>query len=358
MQAQNGEPSPDFMTKASAAAVEAANRISELLRDAESHYVTAPFTGYCAFLSGTIQLQGVFSRNPDIQAKSKEYLAVNVRYLSRMKRYWGVFHSMAESLKQLYQAFAARGSGPPSKIIQYGDWFDTYPNGVSRSDYEDPAAEVKQEKGSDAVLGEQPTYHTAEQFFNELDPSQSASQEGGRPPKRKAKKSLNVQPNQPEPVNTNIPNMAQSIPMQAHHGNTPQMNQGYNQISPTSQEEMYHPQQAYYGNNLAIPPNIQGILPQLDRQLVFGAYAGMDESYAANQNLLDAASHWDIPNNNGINGFGTEPSSAWFMPFNMDPPDLGHEQDFFNTMGGNGAGYAMGGMHVNNGHLGNHGNTG
>lgn len=31
-------------------------------------------------------------------------------------------------------------------------------------------------------------------------------------------------------------------------------------------------------------------------------------------------------------GFASEPTSAWFMPFNMEPPEIGHDTDFF---GGN-----------------------
>jgi len=62
--------------------------------------------------------------------------------------------------------------------------------------------------------------------------------------------------------------------------------------------------------------------------------------------MIDGANNWDMQMG-GMAGFVTEPTSAWFMPFNMEPPDLGHEQDVFNSVGG-GHGYAMGGMHVNN----------
>lgn len=86
-------------------------------------------------------------------------------------------------------------------------------------------------------------------------------------------------------------------------------------------------------------------MPHLDRQLVFGAYAGMDPSSLSSQNMLDSTNAWDMQMG-GMSGFVAEPTSAWFMPFNMEPPDLGHEQDVFNMTGG--AGYGMGSMPVNN----------
>ena len=44
---------------------------------------------------------------------------------------------------------------------------------------------------------------------------------------------------------------------------------------------------------------------------------------------------------NGMMGFVTEPSSAWFMPFNMQPPEFGHEAVIFNTIGGVEAAYGI-----------------
>ncbi|AEO69502.1 uncharacterized protein THITE_60403, partial [Thermothielavioides terrestris NRRL 8126] len=166
-----------FVTKAGAKAFAAANRISELLKDAESHFITAPFTGYCAFLSSTVHIFGIFSGNPTMEATSKRNLATNVRFLSKMKRYWGMFHWMSENLREQYRtcADAARLGTPASEsaaspIFQYGDWFDRYPHGVSQSDFLDPAAYKKKEKGEDAVLEQKPELHTVEEFFTTLSP--------------------------------------------------------------------------------------------------------------------------------------------------------------------------------------------
>lgn len=337
----------DFVTKAGAKAFEAANRISELLRDGEIHFVTAPFTGYCAFLSSTVHVFGVFSKNPAMETASKKNLATNVKYLSKMKRYWGMFHFMSESLKEQYrvcadaarQGSSASGTTQSPSIFQYGDWFDRYPHGVSQSDFEDPAMGIKKEKGDDAVLGEESSYQTVEKFFHTLEPLQPQDRESGKIPKRKVKKTPTVLHDQLDPVNTNVQGVAS---MQMHHSGNPQLPQGYTQMSPTTSVNIYN-QQPYYGQDILLPPQQQGILPQLDRQLVFGAYAGMDPSSLSSHSMLDAANSWDLQMNGGMNGFMTEPSSAWFMPFNMEPPDLGHEQDIFNTPG-----YGMGGMQVNN----------
>jgi len=155
----------------------------------------------------------------------------------------------------------------------------------------------------------------------------------GKAPKRKAKKAQVSQQAQLDPVNTNL-NPTTGIQMQVP--------QGYNQISPSTPADMYnHP---YYNHEVLLPPQVQGMLPQLDRQLVFGAYAGMDPNSLSTHSMLDGANAWDMQLG-GMTGFAAEPTSAWFMPFNMEPPDLGHEQDLFNSMGG---AYAMGGMQINN----------
>ncbi|KAG9232530.1 fungal-specific transcription factor [Amylocarpus encephaloides] len=349
----------EFVTKAGAKAFEAANKISELLKDAESYFVTAPFTGYCAFLSSTVHIFGVFSKNPAMETVSKKNLATNVKYLSKMKKFWGMFHFMSENLKEQFRmcADAARlgpsASNAPqsSAIFQYGDWFDRYPHGVSNSDFEDPASGgVKKEKGDDAVLEQKSDYHTVEEFFHTLSPLQPQDRETVKPTKRKTKRPQQQQSGrqeQPPPrLNTNVQNMSPATRM---HMQSPHMAQNYNQMSPTTPVNMYN-QPPYYGQDVMLPPHQQGILPQLDRQLVFGAYAGMDPSSLGSHNLLDGT-NWDMQMN-GMSGFVTEPSSAWFMPFNMEPPEIGQEVDLFNA----GPQYGMGGMHINgNGNMGGHG---
>jgi hypothetical protein len=314
----------DFVTGAGAKAFEAANRISELLRDGESYFVTAPFTGYCAFLSSTVHVFGAFSNNESMEKASKKNLATNIVYLAKMKRYWGMFHFMSENLKEQFKAYAEAaksGSKPQAQIFQYGDWFEKYPHGVSQFDFEDPAVPIKKDKGDDAVLEQKSDLHTVEEFFHNI----TSSQQHGtfKAPKRKKQRNSSMRQEQLERVNTNI---NQHTPMQ---NNNHQVPRNFNQMSPTTPVDLYN-QPPYYGQDILLPPHQQGILPQLDRQLVFGAYGGMDTSSINSQNIADNT-NWDIPLN--VSGFVTEPSSAWLMPFNMQPPEIGPEADIFNVMG-------------------------
>lgn len=336
----------EFAKTAGKKAFEAANKISDILRDAESYFVTAPFTGYCAYFSSTVHVFGVFSNNPSMEEASKRNLATNVKYLSKMKKYWGMFHYMAESLKEQYKLCAdAARQGPSasnvnssSSIFQYGDWFDRYPHGVSQSDFEDPVVGIKKEKGGDAALGQKPDYSTVEDFFETLSPLTAQDRESARPPKRKPKKAHALRPEHMEPLNTNLSNMSSAAQMQL--SNSQSMAPNYNQMSPSTPSVYNHGQ--FYGQEAMLPPHQQGMLPQLDRQLVFGAYAGMEPS----NGMFDGANGWDSQMG-GVPGYVTEPSSAWFMPFNMEPPEIGQEE-MFNS----GVGYSMGGMQINSGSMG------
>lgn len=331
----------EFVTKAGAKAFEAANRISVLLRDSESCFVTAPFTGYCAFLSSTVHVFGVFSKNATMEATSKKNLATNIKYLSKMKKYWGMFHFMSENLKDQYRMYAdasKQGSSGGVKqasahIFQYGDWFDRYPHGVSQSDFEDPSVAVKLEKGDDAVLEQKSDYRTVEEFFNSLSPSPSnpRAQQPAKIPKRKAKKNLPLQQDQPEPVNMNMPDMAPAP--QPQIPNTQQIPPNYAQMSPPTPVSLFN--QSFYGQDFLLPAQQHGILPQLDRQLVFGAYGGLDPS----QGMIDNT-NWDM-HMGGMTSFGTEPSAAWMIPFNMEPPEMGLDTETLNAMRAAAGNYGM-----------------
>lgn len=413
-----------FVTKAGAKAFAAANRISELLKDAEAYLIAAPFVGYCAFLSSTVHIFGIFSGNPAIEATSKRNLATNVKFLAKMKRFWAMFHWMSENLREQYRtcADAARQGTPAnensaSPIFQYGDWFDRYPHGVSQSDFVDPASYKNKDKGDEAVLEQKPELRTVEEFFTTLSPpgaegasSANMAAPGQRPltAKRKsvAKKAGGLPSRQGhqqlEPLVTDFkqeaPNPEQVRRMQQQRsfsfggqGNgaahfTPlavphsATGPGYHALSPISPIAMNpfgHPSAGFYNPDL-LSLSLQqqaatGMLPQLDRQLVFGAYAGMDPGGMHGQSLLAGMTDWG--GNGGGAGAGpgrtsagqssgvmpaADASSAWFMPFNMEPPELGQDVgggmgnlDGFVGMFGNGGmstpSRTMGGLHHGNG---------
>lgn len=429
-----------FVTKAGARAFQAANRISELLKDAESHFITAPFTGYCAFLSSTVHIFGIFSGNSAMEATSKRNLAINVKFLAKMKRYWGMFHWMAENLREQYRtcADAARQGNPAgentaSPIFQYGDWFDRYPHGVSQHDFMDPATYKKKEKGDDAVLEQKPELHTVEEYFTTLSPGgQEGSVSGmGRPGpgqqpvKRKpmARKGSNMSsrpdPHSLDPLQTDFAvhqaaaeAAQQQLQARAaaarHHrtfsasaanrplGGQPRgrtllksltlsvtvNGEGFHAMSPispvnfSSHPHHHHPQSFFPPDPFSLPltgGHPHGALSQLDRQLVFGAYGNsMDPSLGplagwanaeTRQNEAAASARARRQSSAHANAeaalqaaFGPDASSAWFMPFNMEPPEIGDlgvggvgSLDAFANMFGNGgmatSGGGMGGMH-------------
>ncbi|KAK4235452.1 hypothetical protein C8A03DRAFT_36691 [Achaetomium macrosporum] len=400
-----------FVTKAGAKAFAAANRISELLKDAESHFITAPFTGYCAFLSSTVHIFGIFSGNPAMEATSKRNLATNVRFLSKMKRYWGMFHFMSENLREQYRtcADAVRQGNPAnesasSPIFQYGDWFDRYPHGVSQSDFLDPAAYKKKEKGEDAVLEQKPELHTVEEFFTTLSPQSAenaaaAAANGGPRPgqpnaaqhKRKSivrKPSITSRgggagPDQGlEPLQTDF---ARATAEQLHaarlhqrsfsnanpNGGVPTTGPppgSFNPLagpggpyhpalSPVSPVAFAHPHHHHHPpppsffspDPFAMPLAAAHGMSRLDRQLVFGAYGvsghAVDHPHHPHGLGSLAGAGWpgggDGPGPDGRDARHThhghhphpadaalhaafgEPSSAWFMPFNMEPPEIG-----------------------------------
>jgi hypothetical protein len=290
-----------------------------------------------------------------MEAAAKNNLATNVRYLSKMKRYWGVFHWTSEHLKEQFRAFAdaarqgsgANGSTPvASSIYHYSDWFDRYPHGVSQTDFKDPASSIKKEKGDDAVLEEKSDYRTVEEFFNTLSPSslQPREREVVKPSKsnKKGKKNPPVsQHSDPQQhLNSTItPGTSLQLPTAGVH----EMTQAYNEISSDNNGNIYN-EPVYYGQESIFPPHQQAML-HLDRHLVYEAYAEDLEPSLDGQHLLDNAG-WDI-NMGNITGF-EEPSSAWFVPFNLELPLIGQDVDVFNSLSGIGMGYGMGGMSANN----------
>lgn len=327
-----------FKADAARTALDAATQISLLVRDAMDHRVVAPFAGYCAFFSSTVHIHGAFSKNAQLEASSKQNLAYNVKYLTKMKRYWGMFNFFTENLRDLYRlhADAARSGGTSGKesehaIFQYGDWFDRYPHGVSETDYEEPSTDVKNEPGSDAVLGQKSDLQTVEEFFSKLSTPNRIAPGQPQAIKRVAKKrhpsksegSKTAQP-APQPMSTqqvenNLTVMQQPFPQN--------MSNFTSQAAAFTQE--FQPPQ-----NVASMP-LQPFMSQLDRQMVLNSYAansnqgmlpGMDTSMIdipSNTNLGNLAmSNWGNNMSLNNNGFWGDPSTAWFMPFNMDPANV------------------------------------
>jgi hypothetical protein len=467
-----------FLTSSAHTVIESASMISKLIADSAGHTLTVPFAGYCAYAAATVHVWGIFSKNVALEAASKDNLRHNYKYLTRMKRYWGMFHYMAESVKDTYRAFADAASraqqlrappsmlrrqisggqmsmdldavvpgssnlpsrtGTPDKVapghgaspstgstktmFQYGDWFDKYPHGVSESEWEKSHLEYRREAGvtGEAVMSQRSDLQSVEEFFASLSPPSKADEiaqgRGKKVPRRRGK---SVAENKKGNAGAAVGGAGGGGGGAAAQANTPGANSQQSQSQQPSQPSHDHQQHIptttttttappldlhaafnptdfempspslYQFPHTPHPPPPQGqgqnntdaystyptdptpqynynfasSLPHIDRQMVFGAYAGIDPSSTGLHDLSSAlgggfgsGNPWDGLDINGFgsggggggsthanagegnghgngNGFGDSmgmgtgigsggmdmSSSAWLLPFNIEPP--------------------------------------
>ena len=352
----------DFVSEAAQMALEASAQISILLNDATEYLVAAPFAGYCSFLSSTVHIWGIFSKNPQLETSSKRYLAYNVKYLSKMKKHWGMFHYMAENLKDIYRQYAdAASKGPKAQgsekhdgsVFQYGDWFNKYPHGVSGTDYQDPATESKRDPTDDAALGLKSDLQTVEEFFTSL-PVAAPTEHQRKVSKRHGRDGV-LPDRQPLPLHQHIKTEQQSSQSNLAPPHYPMLDVSQHQQQQAVDSTPYPPNlytpthpsfpvNSFALNNMPPMPAQGTLLPELDRQMVYDAYAGNNPTAAACSNSLNNLmnnghnSLWDHSMNFSHamtvpQGYGDGGTSAWLMPFNLNPPDIGTDGEFIG-MGG------------------------
>ena len=376
------------VSEARTIAFDAATNISALLDDALEHHVTAPFTGYCAFLSSVVHVWGVFSKNPNLEASSKANLARNVRYMQQMKKHWGMFHYIAQNLKEIFarQADVSRGSGTEealqdASVFQYGDWFQKYPHGVSETDYEDPAMmKIKREAANVTNLSQQSDLQSVEDFFHTLSPPTRSVQHKTASKKRtrSGNQAEQLPPLQPLQVlnQSHIQHRQQTHPPQ--HMLTLSAAIPQSPVSPTytpSQQEQQQQSNLYTPTHPVFPSSYDLLslpastttasFPQpLDRHMLYGNYTGADSvpmlatgTDALNSAINDPSSQqsqmWNATGVMDLQqqmmaagaGYGDLSGGTWFMPFNMDPPGIANEREFVGFVGDQGAvGDGMGGL--------------
>ena len=366
--ARNSSQTPKtFLAEAGPIAVEAATQISLLLSDALDYNAVAPFISYCAFLSGTVHIWGIFSRSPSLEDSCKQSLSNNIKYLSKMERYWGMSPFMVKNLKDIYRQHAdasLKGTNESATldaaIFQYGDWFTRYPNGVSRNDYEDPT-KIKKEPGDDAALSQKSDLQTVEDFFQTLSPTSKKAAN----PKKSSRKSAKIAAAQQSKTATQLPHQnlhMDTIPQQ--HAMAPvnladSIQTPMTPFTPTHPQSQSHLYPQPNANGYPAPHNLMPLqnpavnthmLPQLDRSLVYDAYAGANDSPgSAIGNMTEftpssAGPMWDgsamdmhqqqqqqqqmmgqgaVPDVSNDGGYMNDmQTSAWFIPFNMMPPGV------------------------------------
>ncbi|RPA99720.1 hypothetical protein L873DRAFT_1682915 [Choiromyces venosus 120613-1] len=181
-----GQNTPlEFGKNAGEIALSSATEISRILLDVEQRgvLVVAPFTGYCAFNAIMVHMVRMFSfsNRKEIQEESRNNMQICLKFLIQLRQYWGLFHAITDNIKRLYRKLSdslAQGSSFPeetTRTLQYGDWFQKYPQGVSASDYEEEMTSKSHPSDEapthDAVLSQKSNLQTADEFFARLGPS-------------------------------------------------------------------------------------------------------------------------------------------------------------------------------------------
>ncbi|KAH7117712.1 fungal-specific transcription factor domain-containing protein [Dendryphion nanum] len=338
----------DFITESARTALEAANQISILINEAMDYNVVAPFAGYSAFFSSTVHVHGIFSKSAKLEAQSKKYLAYNVKYLSKMKKYWGMFHYIAENLKELYRQHAdAQLRGPTAPrdksgkgvIFQYGDWFDRYPHGVSKTDYEDAAEGASNEPGTDAVLGQKSDLQSVEEFFASLSPPSRADQQRKQARKNKSKSVSKSDAPASHPAADSTASRQQQQAQQMHPS---RLRQQMNHIHIAPQDQLDaaaafdpayfntgNPQQQFMQEYAHQHAHQHPVLPMLSTSPTSHLPHQMDLSpFPDFSPHHTSAGFWNIDPMGMAGGF-MDPSNAWFLPFNMEPPTMGDDGGVF-----------------------------
>jgi hypothetical protein len=344
-----------FLTESARMALEAANQVSVLAKEASIRNVTAPFAGYAAFYASTVHIQGVFAKNPQIVERAKENLAISVKFLARMKRWWGMFHFVTENLKELYRTHAdaalARNSGrrsrrdenPEASIFQYGDWFDQYPSGVSRTDYEDPAKRgAEDEKVDDGVSGaREKNLLSVEEFFIKLEAESPGPHHEAFTKRRSTKKAkaatvtknAKLILNRLDTTTRMRQNSNPHIPPQHQQPDLLHQSSDLLHQPPQSPNVMAIPMDSGYGSGT---PFLQTAHPMANFDI--NLIAAQQTPTTPNGDSFDDMWGFDFTHINNMNGFpqfAATQNMQWYMPWNMEMP-VGFDGSFNGIAGGEG----------------------
>ena len=323
-----------FAAEAVRTAIAAADHISLLLGDALDHLVVAPFAGYCAFTSSTVQIWGIFSKNQGLEAASKRNLARNVGYLSKMKKYWGMFHYMGHNLSEIYhQHVEASAKGNinevrkiDSSIFQYGDWFKKYPHGIPKSNFEVSATNIKKEPRDEAILSGKSDLQNIEDFFSSVSPPSGSLPTHPHKFAKKGAKRATV-----HVVAPSLPRHKQDNKSYPHHLPQSQPSPLLSlqppknaQLSPTHPNIYHSPQPDFYQASPDAPPPYQStaydhhLPPQTEHNLSFGGFAGPNPDSIASSSASPSSIGLNIQEQN------LYPIYTKYTPLPPRPPPPGN----------------------------------
>jgi hypothetical protein len=325
-------------------------------------------------------------------------LTTNVKYLHKMKKYWGMFHWMVENVRTQYRnvldamragANVEERATQPS-FLQYGDWFNRYPRDLPDAEFMDPATHRRKDSGADGVLEAKPELQSVEEYFSTLlTPRSAENKDTIRAAASKRKQSAKKQTDMPAQPDQHLDSLqsrdADAVsqerkfsggsglqttgaagfnPLAASNPQNPAFSTTMSPTSPANMTAFTH----HAHTPTFFPPELlamnfgqgsNGNIDPLDRQLVYSGYS-MDASTGLSDGQdMTSGLDWDTvasgaQPDGGLQGrrsnvkvgmhgqragmadgaglSGLEVSSAWFMPFNMEPLDMGQDPGF--NMGG------------------------
>lgn len=344
-----------LIQEARAKCIAAAHEISRHLERAVECRLVAPFTGYCAYLSSAVLVHCAFSGDPKVAEPAKAALKVNVTFLSGLKRYWGNFYFLTESLRDLWRQFADLANkgtttpNPRAPIAQYGDWYDRYPHGVTQIDFEGPITMVKEEPGADAAMAQKADVQNFEQFSATLSPKSRAKhvkhasgRQGGnikaarRAVREKGASRATLQ-GEGEVTTPSLPNESSFDPMEISVGPPRGFPVSYDRSTifdggqQQQQQQQQHqpldghldPRSVAHSQVPVVPYGMNPMQPmigvsQLDQQMAtLPGYTAVDQPGM----VPDMANYfWDMDFNNMIADDYLMEEQGWFAPFNLNPP--------------------------------------
>lgn len=299
----------NFVANGRKAAIEAATTISKLIEQAADCRLVAPLSAYAAYLSSAVHIYCIFSQHSGLEASSKRFLTSNIKYLTKMKKYWGMFQFLTENLKDLYRQHADAASKgrrviitgkTPSMIYQYSDWVERFPRGVTGT------GEPRPKGGKKIEITKKSNLQTVEQFFTSLSASTTTPQKQPKGRKRGTKKHQTKADEEVQPS--------------THDELSPQINtfeaDGIAYMDPYIQVQPVLPN----------VPDLDGF-PDAETTAFsqpLNSHFSPDGSFNSSTPVIGMNNNlWEFDMGNfGDDLFSNNPSGAWFLPFNMDMPGV------------------------------------
>lgn len=180
MQRLPADQPPDFSPMGRVHAFGAAAKISELVTEGVKYRLVVPFSGYCAYHSSLIHCYGIVSPDTTYRELSTRCLSDNLKFLDRIKLYWGVLENLTEKVREHFDEYdrAARNGKLFGNIRLgpwlYGDWFKEFPHGGAHDRDGGIVARTPEQESADAALSQKPDLKSVADYMATLSPESRA----------------------------------------------------------------------------------------------------------------------------------------------------------------------------------------